>query len=88
MLTIRKAPEAANFGGQADGTTKQDSASPGQIPQDAGKTVATLMAKLALAGHTVHRSPDGGFTCCKFGLTRYCADFTAMVAFAKKVGAA
>jgi len=49
---------------------------------------ATVIAKLALAGHVVHKGNQGDFTVCKFGLTRYCADFTALVAFAKKVGAA
>jgi len=53
-----------------------------------GKAIATQIARLALAGHHVIKGDRGDYTCCKFGLTRYCADYAALVAFAKKVGAA
>jgi len=52
------------------------------------KAIATQIARLALAGHTVHKGTHGDFTVCKYGLTRYCADYAALVAFAQKVGAA
>ena len=48
--------------------------------------IANLIARLALAGHVVHKGQHGDFTCCKFGLTRYCADFAELAAFAQKVG--
>jgi len=53
-----------------------------------GKAIATQIARLALAGHTVHKGTHGDYTVCKYGLTRYCADYAALVAFAQKVGAA
>jgi len=49
---------------------------------------ANQIARLALAGHTVHKGIHGDFTVCKFGLTRYCADHQALAAFARQVGAA
>lgn len=52
------------------------------------KAIATQIARLAQAGHVVHKGTQGDFTVCKFGLTRYCASFAELVAFAKKVGAA
>jgi len=50
--------------------------------------IANQIAHLALAGHTVIRGDRGDFTVCKFGLTRYCADFAALLTFARQVGAA
>ncbi len=55
---------------------------------DNSKAIATQIARLALAGHHVIKGDRGDYTVCKFGLSRYCDDFTALVAFAKKVGAA
>ncbi len=50
--------------------------------------IAHQIARLALTGHTVIRGDRGDYTVCKYGLTRYCVDYAALVAFAKKVGAA
>lgn len=55
---------------------------------DNSKVIANQIARLALAGHVIHKGIHGDYTVCKFGLARYCADFAALVAFAKKVGAA
>jgi len=47
---------------------------------------ANQIARLALAGHIVHKGIHGDFTVCKYGLTRYCADYAALVAFARQLG--
>lgn len=51
-----------------------------------GKAIANQVARLALAGHAVHRGKDGDFIVCKFGMTRYCANFAELQSFAQKVG--
>ena len=50
------------------------------------KVVATQIAQLALAGHVVHKGSIGDFTVCKYGLTRYCQDFSELQAFAQQLG--
>lgn len=52
-----------------------------------GKAIANQLARLALAGHTVHKGSAGDFTVCKYGMTRYCKDFAELEAFARQVGA-
>jgi len=52
------------------------------------KELATLIAKFALAGHQVHRGQCGDFNVCKQGLSKYCQDPDALLAFARLVGAA
>lgn len=47
---------------------------------------AYLIAKLALAGHLVRRGTERDFTVTRWGLSRYCPDFTALQAFALMVG--
>ena len=54
--------------------------------QAEGKTVATQIAKLALAGHAVHKGKCGDFLVCKYGLSRYCQDFQELKAFARQLG--
>lgn len=50
------------------------------------KVEATLMAKLALQGHAVHRTVDGGFLVCRHGYVKHCADLQALESFAKQTG--
>ena len=50
------------------------------------KTVATLIAKFALAGHVVHKGTGGDFLVCKCGLSRWCENLPALQEFAKKLG--
>jgi len=50
------------------------------------KAIATLIARLALAGHAVHKGKHGDFTVCKYGMSRYCQDAAELEAFAKKLG--
>jgi len=85
---IEKAPRAVNSEGlHINNTNSADFASHGPIQQaHDGKAVATAIASLALAGHHVIKGTHGDFTVCRFGLTRYCADFAALVAFARQVG--
>ena len=49
-------------------------------------SIGTLIARLALAGHVVHRGKNNDFTVCKYGMSRYCADFAELLAFAKLLG--
>jgi len=51
-----------------------------------GNVIVHQIAVLTLAGHTVHKGGDGDFIVCKYGLTRYCADFAELQAFAVKLG--
>ena len=55
----------------------------GQRP---GKAIATQIAELALAGHTVHKLQCGDFLVSKWGYSHYAQDFEALQAFAKKLG--
>jgi len=50
------------------------------------KEEATLIAKMAMAGHAVHRGRVGDFTACKYGMSRYCEDFAALKRFAIQLG--
>jgi len=51
-----------------------------------GKAIATEIARLALAGHAVHKGSEGDFTVCKYGLSMYCEDFTELQAFSRRLG--
>lgn len=51
-----------------------------------GQAVAHLVARLTMAGHKVIKGKDGDFTVCKYGLSRYCADYAELHAFAMKLG--
>lgn len=53
---------------------------------DDSKAVANQIARLALAGHHVIKGNNGDYTVCKYGLTRYCANFAELQAFALKLG--
>jgi len=56
-------------------------------PVDQGANrVATLLAKLALAGHVVHRGPASDFMVCKYGLSRWCRDLGELEDFARQLG--
>jgi hypothetical protein len=59
---------------------------PPHTPDDR-KTIANQIARLALAGHHVIKGDSGDYTVCKYGMTRYCANFAELAAFAQKVGA-
>lgn len=79
----KKAPAAANCIGLHTNTISADYRS----TDESGKAIATQIARLALAGHAVHKGQSGDFTVTKWGQARYCQDFAALVHFAQKVGA-
>lgn len=83
MTTNEKAPSAGDAGGLGDTTTfAADS-----IATDAQrKAESGLLARLALAGHEVHKCRSGDYVVCRWGLTRYCQDFEALQAFARQIG--
>jgi hypothetical protein len=85
--TTQKAVRATNSNGLHNDTTDVNFRTGGAINQDPdGKAIATQLARFALAGHTVHKGSVGDFTVCKYGMTRYCKDFTELQAFAKQLG--
>lgn len=49
------------------------------------KRVATLIAQLALAGHSVHKLQDG-FLVTRWGMSRNCPDLASLVGFARQIG--
>jgi hypothetical protein len=51
-----------------------------------GKAIATEIARLALAGHAVHKGHCGDFIVCKYGMAQYCQDFDELQAFSRKLG--
>jgi hypothetical protein len=51
------------------------------------KAEATLRAQLALRGHVVHRTVEGGYLVVRQGNVKHCADLDALQAFGWKVGA-
>ena len=64
-------------------TTNDLNFATGQRPR---KEIATQLAELALAGHTVHKLQCGDFLVCKFGHSFYAQDFDALRAFARRLG--
>ena len=55
----------------------------GQRPS---KAIATQIAELALAGHTVHKLQSGGYLVCKWNCSYHAKDFEALQAFARQLG--
>ena len=50
------------------------------------KAESTLLARLALAGHVVHRGRCDDYTVCKYGYAHYCQDLNDLQAFAVRLG--
>ena len=50
------------------------------------KAITTQIAHLALAGHAVHKGNCEDFTVWKYGMAKYCQDFSELKAFAKQIG--
>lgn len=85
--TQQKAPRACDSKGLHTDTNNADSRSHDAINQAPDtKAIATQIARLALTGHHVIKGDRGDYTCCKYGLTRYCKDFSELQAFAVKLG--
>jgi len=85
--TQQKAPGACDSKGLHTDHNSADFRSHGQIQQaHDSKAIATQIARLALAGHVVIRGDQDDFTVTRYGMTRYCADFAELAAFAQKLG--
>ena len=85
--TQQKAPGAYDSKGLHTDTNALNFASHGPINQAPdGRATANQIARLALAGHVVHKGADGDYIVSKYGMTRYCADFAELQAFALKLG--
>jgi len=85
--TQQKAPRACDSEGLHYDTNNADFRSHGAINQaHDGKAIANQIARLALAGHVVHKGQSGDYLVSKYGMTRYCQDFTELAAFAQKLG--
>ena len=54
--------------------------------QRTSKAESTLLARLALAGHVVHKGRCDDYTVCKYGYAQYCQDLEALAAFAYQLG--
>ncbi len=90
--TTKKAADAANANGLHTTTIGADFLTGAAIEQSilqasSGKAIAIEIARLALAGHAVHKGSAGDFTVCKYGMAKYCQDFAELQAFSRKVGA-
>lgn len=88
--TKQKAPRACDSEGLHTNTTGVhfliDKAAKQAIQAPSGQAIAIEIARLALAGHVVHKGNCGDFTVCKYGMTRYCPDFDDLQAFSRKLG--
>jgi hypothetical protein len=85
--TMKKAAGATNTNGPHTDTNRANfrtGDASGQAPD--GKTIATQIACLALAGHAVHQMTDGGYLVSKYGYTHHAKDFAALQSFARKLG--
>ena len=85
--TTQKAAGASNTNGLHTYTNGANFRTDGAINQAPdGNAITTQLARLALAGHTTHKGSVGDFTVCKYGMTRYCKDFTELQAFTRQLG--
>lgn len=49
-------------------------------------TLAALRDGFKKRGASLRTSANGGFLVCQWGLVRHCADFAALLAFARQMG--
>lgn len=58
-------------------------------PRISNRDTANLIAKLARAGHMVHKGKEHDFTVVQihWGMSRYCRDLAELNSFARQVGA-
>jgi hypothetical protein len=81
--TNQKAPGAINTEGLTTDTTNDLNFATGTRHS---KAIATQIAELAIAGHTVHALANGGYLVCKYGHTFHADDFAELQAFARRLG--
>lgn len=85
--TTQRAADATNANGLHTDTNTGDfrtGDATGQAPD--GKAIATQIACLALAGHSVRELHDGSYLVSKYSYTYHAKDFAALQAFARKLG--
>lgn len=81
--TSRKAPNAPS---KVQGAFQINNVLNFPTAEQKSKAIANQIARLALAGHTVHKGADGDYMVCKYGLSRWCKDFAELAAFAQQLG--
>ena len=85
--TQQKAPRACDSEGLHNDTNRSDFRSHGATNQaHDGKAIANQIARLALAGHTVHLLKDETYLVCKWGYTHHADDLGSLKAFAVRLG--
>ena len=85
--TTTKAAGATNTNGLHTDTNGADFRSGGAIEQAPdSKAITTQIAHLALAGHAVHQTADGGYLVSKYSYSHHAKDFAALQDFARKLG--
>lgn len=85
---MKKAPTPSTANGAFQDHSQQRDFNPTAcfLSNPEPKAVANLTARLALAGHVVHKGQNSDFLVCKYGMSRYCQDAGELAAFAKKLG--
>jgi len=63
--------------------TAQENAQSDVTPDQ--KRLATIIAQMAIAGHTVHKL-ETGFLVSRWGMTKSCPDLASLVGFARQLG--
>jgi hypothetical protein len=87
LNTMKKAAGAINTNGPHIDTNGANFRTDRAIEQaHDGKALATQIAQLANAGHTVHRLSESGYLVCKYGHTFEATDFAELQAFARRLG--
>ena len=76
---------AAGVAGQARGQITNDTGIVGQ-PDAERKEVATLAARLAFKGFSLHELAGGGFLIARWDRTAHCSDLRAVAGFLRRVG--
>ena len=83
VATQEKSPEPTKVAGEFQRTNSADVIDLSIV----SKEVSTLMAKLALAGHAVHKGLDGGFTVSRWAYSYHCKNLDELRDFATRLEA-
>ena len=88
MIAHEKAAGMLDTSGTAQETTQTTDSRIIPFIQKDGNGTATLIARLTLAGHLVHRGSEHDFDVIhrKHGMSYYAQDFAALQSFAERVG--
>lgn len=83
---IRPNDETRSVRGNGFQEAKQNTNAATITPAEKIGNPAYLIAKLALAGHSVHRGNNRDFLVSRWGMTHYCETLESLQAFADRVG--